>query len=70
VTEDEVIVRKGKRRSPPREPSPDVASIHVPPIHQDVFTHHHHVDHGRSSRDYHQGVPTNDVRIRSATASP
>ncbi|KAJ5304130.1 uncharacterized protein N7443_003790 [Penicillium atrosanguineum] len=45
-TEDEVILRKGKRRSPPRKPSPDVASIHAPPIHQDVITHHRHIDHG------------------------
>ncbi|KAJ5665144.1 uncharacterized protein N7477_007592 [Penicillium maclennaniae] len=45
-SEDEVIIRKSKRRSSPRKPSPDVASIHAPPIHQDVITHHHHIDHG------------------------
>ncbi|OQD74328.1 hypothetical protein PENDEC_c011G03455 [Penicillium decumbens] len=45
-TEDEVIIRKGKRRSLPRQRSPSVERIRAPPIHQDIITHHRHIDHG------------------------
>lgn len=41
---DEVLIRKDKI-SPPRDLSPE-PSIHAPPIHQDVITHHRHIDHG------------------------
>ncbi|KAJ5146329.1 uncharacterized protein N7515_000893 [Penicillium bovifimosum] len=39
-------IRKSKEKLPSRPPSPSMASIHVPAIHQDVFTHHRHIDHG------------------------
>ncbi|KAJ5143301.1 uncharacterized protein N7515_002088 [Penicillium bovifimosum] len=39
-------IRKSKEKLASRPPSPSMASIHVPPIHQDVFTHHRHIDHG------------------------
>jgi hypothetical protein len=49
----EIIIRKQSRsRSPSpsssgyRHPAPDPPVIRRPPIHQDVYTHHHHVDHG------------------------
>ncbi|KAJ5562891.1 hypothetical protein N7535_002663 [Penicillium sp. DV-2018c] len=41
-----ISIRKSKEKLPSRPPSPSLASIHVPPIHQDVFTHHRHIDHG------------------------
>ncbi|KAJ5573680.1 uncharacterized protein N7459_008107 [Penicillium hispanicum] len=43
---DEIVVRKSKRRSPPREESLSPEPIRAPPIHQDVITHHRHIDHG------------------------
>ncbi|KAJ5906566.1 uncharacterized protein N7473_003482 [Penicillium subrubescens] len=43
---DEILIRKSKRRSPPQDPSPSPEPIRAPPIHQDVITHHRHVDHG------------------------
>ncbi|KAJ5176927.1 uncharacterized protein N7482_002804 [Penicillium canariense] len=43
---DEVLLRKSKRRPPPREPSSSPEPIRAPPIHQDVITHHRHIDHG------------------------
>lgn len=44
---DEILIRKSKRRSPPREPSSSPEPIRAPPIHQDVITHHRHIDHGK-----------------------
>jgi hypothetical protein len=46
--EEGISIRKSKEKLPSRPPSPSLASIHVPPIHQDVFTHHRHIDHGKS----------------------
>ncbi|KAJ5836864.1 hypothetical protein N7447_002890 [Penicillium robsamsonii] len=43
---EEISIRKTKDKLPSRQPSPSLDSIHVPPIHQDVFTHHRHLDHG------------------------
>ncbi|KAJ5165404.1 uncharacterized protein N7500_007234 [Penicillium coprophilum] len=43
---EEISIRKTKDKLPSRPPSPSLASIHVPPIHQDVFTHHRHIEHG------------------------
>ncbi|KAJ5381320.1 uncharacterized protein N7496_003748 [Penicillium cataractarum] len=43
---DEILIRKSKRRTPPREPSLSPEPNRAPPIHQDVITHHRHVDHG------------------------
>ncbi|CEJ60496.1 hypothetical protein PMG11_09068 [Penicillium brasilianum] len=42
---DEILIRKSKRKTP-REPSLSPEPIRAPPIHQDVITHHRHVDHG------------------------
>lgn len=47
LEEDEIMLRRSKRLSPPRDRSPSLKSIHVPPIHQDVITHHRHIDHGK-----------------------
>ncbi|KAJ5775281.1 uncharacterized protein N7511_000292 [Penicillium nucicola] len=44
--DEEIRIRKTKEKLPSRPPSPSMESIHVPPIHQDVFTHHRHIDHG------------------------
>ncbi|KAF2663249.1 hypothetical protein BT63DRAFT_430447 [Microthyrium microscopicum] len=55
VEEDEIIIRRTKERSPsplppPREPTPPPAPIIRPPIHQEIhqeiITHHRHIDHG------------------------
>jgi hypothetical protein len=46
--EEEISIRKTKDKLPSRKPSPSLDSIHVPPIHQDVFTPHRHVDHGKN----------------------
>ncbi|KAJ5512305.1 hypothetical protein N7463_001857 [Penicillium fimorum] len=43
---EEIGIRKTKDKLPSRQPSPSLDSIHVPPIHQNVFTHHRHIDHG------------------------
>lgn len=43
---DEHIIRKDRQRSPLRERSPSPEPIRVPPIHQDVITHHRHIEHG------------------------
>ncbi|KAK4864372.1 hypothetical protein LT330_009899 [Penicillium expansum] len=43
---EEISIRKSKDKLSSRQPSPSLDSIHVPPIHQDVFTHHRHIDHG------------------------
>ncbi|KGO66017.1 hypothetical protein PITC_052170 [Penicillium italicum] len=43
---EEVSIRKSKDQLPSRQPSPSLDSIHLPPIHQDMFTHHRHIDHG------------------------
>ncbi|KAJ5689171.1 hypothetical protein N7462_003563 [Penicillium macrosclerotiorum] len=40
VEREELTVRTQKRTPPPLEP------IRAPPIHQDVITHHRHIDHG------------------------
>lgn len=45
--DDEIMLRKNKSRSPPRDRSTSLKSIHVPPIHQDVIMHHRHIDHGK-----------------------
>lgn len=49
--EEEISIRQTKEKLPSRQPSPSLASIHVPPIHQDVFTHHRHIDHGKTVVD-------------------
>jgi hypothetical protein len=41
------LIRKSKRRSPPRESSSSPEPIRAPPIHQEVITHHRHIDHGK-----------------------
>ncbi|CAI7566200.1 unnamed protein product [Penicillium palitans] len=43
---EEIRIRKSKDKLSSRQPSPSLDSIHVPPIHQDMFTHHRHIDHG------------------------
>ncbi|WEW55991.1 hypothetical protein PRK78_001426 [Emydomyces testavorans] len=44
---DEVLIRKNVERSSSSESSiAPSRSIHAPPIHQDVITHHRHIDHG------------------------
>ncbi|KAJ5685288.1 hypothetical protein N7536_007907 [Penicillium majusculum] len=43
---EDIRIRKPKDKLSSRQPSPSLDSIHVPPIHQDVFTHHTHIDHG------------------------
>ncbi|CRL25672.1 unnamed protein product [Penicillium camemberti] len=43
---EEIRIRKSKDKLSSRQPSPSLDSIHVPPIHQDMFTHHTHIDHG------------------------
>jgi hypothetical protein len=45
--DEEIRIRKTQNKLPSRSPSPSMESIHVPPIHQDVFTHHRHIDHGK-----------------------
>lgn len=47
LEDDEIMSRKSRRRSPPRERSPSLKSIYAPPIHQDIITHHRHIDHGQ-----------------------
>lgn len=50
VERDEIIIRKEVERSP--SPEPSVAppqTIQAPAIHQDVITHHRHIDHGESN---------------------
>ncbi|CAI7610285.1 unnamed protein product [Penicillium viridicatum] len=43
--EEEIRIRKSKNKLSSRQPSPSLDSIHVP-IHQDVFAHRTHIDHG------------------------
>ncbi|KAJ9490225.1 hypothetical protein VN97_g3024 [Penicillium thymicola] len=43
---EDIKIRKSKDKLPSRQPSPSMHSIHVPPIHQDMFTRHTHIDHG------------------------
>jgi hypothetical protein len=45
--DEDIRIQKIKDRLPSRPHSPSMESIHVPPIHQDVFTHHRHIDHGK-----------------------
>ncbi|KAJ5992454.1 hypothetical protein N7451_008178 [Penicillium sp. IBT 35674x] len=47
ITEsEEIIIRKDRQRSSSRKRSPSLEPIRAPPIHQDVITHHRHIDHG------------------------
>ncbi|KAJ5524433.1 hypothetical protein N7494_011083 [Penicillium frequentans] len=47
ITEsEEIIIRKDRRGSTSRKRSPSPEPIRAPPIHQDVITHHRHIDHG------------------------
>ncbi|KAL9089021.1 MAG: hypothetical protein Q9159_002739 [Coniocarpon cinnabarinum] len=59
--QEEIIIRRNRQRtpspspSPPRapspptpEPMPELPPIIRPPIHQDVITHHRHIDHVRA----------------------
>ncbi|EEP78900.1 predicted protein [Uncinocarpus reesii 1704] len=51
LEKDEVIIRRNVDRSSSRESSiAPQRSIHAPPIHQDVITHHRHIEHGRRGR--------------------
>ncbi|KAJ9290241.1 hypothetical protein DTO021C3_2240 [Paecilomyces variotii] len=45
---EEIIIRRQEERSPsPEPPAPiDPPPIRAPPIHQEVITHHRHIDHG------------------------
>ena len=44
---DEVIIRRNDREpSPEYVPPPEPEPIRAPPIHQEVITHHRHIDHG------------------------
>ncbi|KAK2756565.1 hypothetical protein FQN54_005458 [Arachnomyces sp. PD_36] len=50
---DEVIIRRHEERGRSRSSSPESApeppeppTVRAPPIHQDVITHHKHIDHG------------------------
>lgn len=44
---DEILIRKGKRRSPSRESSSSPEPSRAP-VHEDVITHHRHIDHSKS----------------------
>ncbi|KAJ5099749.1 hypothetical protein N7532_006750 [Penicillium argentinense] len=48
---DEIEVTKNKIVSPPREVSPE--PLRAPPIHEDVITHHRHINHGRQRVTVH-----------------
>ncbi|KAF2843213.1 hypothetical protein M501DRAFT_1005843 [Patellaria atrata CBS 101060] len=47
---EEIIIRRTERSPtpppPPPEPEPEPPIIVRPAIHQDIITHHHHIDHG------------------------
>ncbi|KAJ5182764.1 hypothetical protein N7492_000380 [Penicillium capsulatum] len=43
---EEIMLDKEKRKPSPRDRSPSVEPVRAPPIHQDVITHHRHIDHG------------------------
>jgi hypothetical protein len=56
-SKEEIIIRKSEKEiSPGPDPSPNVSPIvpyepepiRAPPIHQDIITHHRHINHGRS----------------------
>ena len=61
---DEVIVRRNERSPsiesyrPPPEPEP----VRAPPIHQEIITHHRHIDHGRAAIS-HLLTPTANVQV-------
>lgn len=49
--QQEIIIRRHSRSNSPssvstRGPAPEPPIIHAPPIHQEVITHHRHIDHG------------------------
>ncbi|ETN40531.1 uncharacterized protein HMPREF1541_04808 [Cyphellophora europaea CBS 101466] len=51
--QQEIIIRRTSRSNSPSSistrgpgPAPDPPVIHAPPIHQEVITHHRHIDHG------------------------
>ncbi|EKV10772.1 hypothetical protein PDIG_55030 [Penicillium digitatum PHI26] len=43
---EDISISKSKNKHPPRQPSPSLGSIHMPPVHQGLFTHHRHSGHG------------------------
>jgi hypothetical protein len=65
VERDEVIVRHRHDRSPSTSESSldEPPPIRAPPIHQDVITHHRHVEHGKSARLMNRDSLTNSAFI-------
>lgn len=56
--------------SPPPPPQPPQA-IHAPPIHQEIITHHRHIDHGMPLEYYADTLLTiHRLRNRSSPLSP
>lgn len=55
--EDEVYIRRETDRSPSSESSvTEAPHVQAPPIHQDVVTHHKHVEHGKSIKCMNSGT--------------
>jgi hypothetical protein len=53
ASRDEIIIRRDKERSvspPTPVPAPEPPIVRAPPIHQEIITHHRHIDHGTSSQ--------------------
>ncbi|MCJ1340002.1 hypothetical protein MMC09_005296 [Bachmanniomyces sp. S44760] len=65
---EEIIIRRGERdhsSEPEREPFYEPPPIRAPPIHQEVITHHRHIDHGFENRaPAHAPMPP-PSRVRS-----
>ncbi|KAL9586880.1 MAG: hypothetical protein Q9212_000624 [Teloschistes hypoglaucus] len=53
---DEIIIRRDERSPSPEPvyapppPAPEPEPIRAPPIHQEIITHHRHIDHGFETR--------------------
>ncbi|OQE16965.1 hypothetical protein PENSTE_c022G00199 [Penicillium steckii] len=61
---EEVSIHKERVVHPPRDASPE--PVRAPPIHQDVITHHRHIDHGYEGARLPR-APSPEVRSRRAS---
>lgn len=74
---DEIIIRRDEKSPSPEPiyappmPPPEPEPIRAPPIHQEIITHHRHIDHGYSLFDLRRFRPRLTAsRLRNSCPSP
>ena len=70
---DEIIIRRNERSPSPEPyvpppPPPEPEPVRAPPIHQEIITHHRHIDHGKLESSFEETCSSQDTGYERAPA--